>query len=93
MSSPVAATGVDGCGEYGLLRLLSAIGEKFAAAALYLYGPSPEECLLLHSLPWAELCLDRLKGMGVPCGEMKGVLHSETEPNVAAREMSDDEEL
>lgn len=48
---------------------------------------------LLSLLPWAELCLDLLKGMGVPCGEMKGVLHSEVEPNVAAREMSDEDEL
>lgn len=30
--------------------------------------------------------------MGVPWGEIKGVLHSEAEPNVAAREMSDPEE-
>ena len=85
---------MEGCGEYGLLRLLSAIGEKFAAvAALYRYGPSPEECLERQRRPCAELCLERLKGTGVPCGEMKGVLHSDTEPNVAAREMSDEEEL
>ena len=61
-----------------------------------LYGPipdmTPDECLERHSLPCAELCLDRLKGMGVPWGEIKGVLHSEAEPNVAAREMSDPEE-
>ena len=30
-----------------------------------------------------------LKGMGVPMGDMKGVLDSEAEPNVAARDMSD----
>ena len=29
------------------------------------------------------------KGMGVPMGDMKGVLDSEAEPNVAARDMSD----
>ena len=29
------------------------------------------------------------KGMGVPIGDMKGVLDSEAEPNVAARDMSD----
>ena len=43
------------------------------------------------------MCLNNepnlLNGIGVPCGEMKGVLHSEAEPNVAALEISDDEEL
>lgn len=29
------------------------------------------------------------KGTGVPMGDMKGVLDSEAEPNVAARDMSD----
>ena len=29
------------------------------------------------------------KGMGVPMGDMKGVLDSEAEPNVAALDMSD----
>ena len=38
------------------------------------------------------MCLDRLKGIGVPWGEIKGVLHSEAEPNVAAREISDPED-
>ena len=38
------------------------------------------------------MCLDRLKGMGVPWGEMKGVLHSEADPKVAAREISDPED-
>lgn len=74
-----------------MLRLLSAIGEK---AVLYLTGPmTPEECLDLQSRPWAELCRDLLNGMGVPWGEMNGVLHSDSEPNVAAREMSEDEQL
>ena len=63
------------------------------AVKTYLYGPSPLECLdLLQSLPCAELCLDLLNGIGVPCGLMKGVLHSEAEPNVAARETSEPEE-
>ena len=57
---------------------------------MYLKGsPTPDECLERHSLPCAELCLDRLKGMGVPWGEMKGVLHSEADPKVAARDISD----
>ena len=33
------------------------------------------------------------KGMGVPMGDMKGVLDSEAEPNVAALEISDPEPL
>jgi len=73
-----------------LLRLFSAIGEN---VLLYLYGPRPLECRdLLQSRPCAELCLDLLKGMGVPCGLMKGVLHSDAEPKVAARLTSDPEE-
>lgn len=31
--------------------------------------------------------------MGVPCGEIKGVLHSEVDPKVAALLMSEDPEL
>ena len=59
----------------------------------HLYGPRPLECRdLLQSLPCAELCLDLLKGMGVPCGLMNGVLHSEADPKVAARLTSDPEE-
>ena len=38
------------------------------------------------------MCLDRLKGIGVPWGEIKGVLHSEADPNVAAREISHPED-
>jgi hypothetical protein len=34
-----------------------------------------------------------LNGIGVPCGEMKGVLHSDADPNVAALEMSELDEL
>jgi len=49
---------------------------------------TPLLCLDLHSLPWALLCRDLLKGIGVPWGEMKGVLDSEADPNVAALEMS-----
>ena len=30
-----------------------------------------------------------MKGMGVPMGDMKGVLDSDADPKVAAREMSD----
>lgn len=83
--------GVVGCGEKGLFRLFRAIGEK---AVLYRTGPmTPDECLDRHNRPCAELWRDLLKGMGVPCGEMKGVLHSDSEPNVAAREMSDEDEL
>jgi len=34
-----------------------------------------------------------LKGIGVPCGDMKGVLLSDAEPKVAALDMSDEDEL
>ena len=34
-----------------------------------------------------------MKGIGVPMGEMKGVLDSEADPNVAARDMSDPDPL
>jgi hypothetical protein len=49
---------------------------------------TPLECLERQSLPWAELCLERLKGIGVPWGDMKGVEDSDAEPNVAALEIS-----
>ena len=49
---------------------------------------TPLLCLDRQSRPWALLCRDLLKGMGVPWGEMKGVLDSEAEPKVAALEMS-----
>ena len=71
--------------------MFSAIGEK---AGLYLKGPpTPEECLDRQRRPWAELCRDLLNGIGVPCGEMNGVLHSDAEPKVAALEMSELDEL
>lgn len=60
--------GVEGWGEKGLFRLLRAIGEY--GMVWYLYPPpamgTPLECLERHSLPWAELWRDRLKGIGVP---------------------------
>ncbi len=34
-----------------------------------------------------------LNGTGVPCGDMKGVLHSDVDPKVAAREISEEAEL
>ena len=60
--------------------------------AAYLYGPTPDECLDLHSLPWAELWRERLNGIGVPWGDIKGVLHSEADPKVAALEISEPED-
>jgi len=90
-SSPeVLPSGVAGWGEYGLFKLFRAIGEN--GVIVYLYGPTPDECLDLHSLPWAELWRERLNGIGVPWGDIKGVLHSEADPKVAALEISEPED-
>ena len=74
-----------------MFKLLNAIGEN--VWILYLYGARPEEWRDRQSLPCAELWRERLNGIGVPCGDIKGVLLSEAEPNVAALDMSEEDEL
>lgn len=85
---------MEGCGENGLFRLLKAPGEygmvlkrlvywllpAAAAAPVLVPRERPLEWRDRHNRGWAELCLDLLKGMGVPWGDMKGVDDSLAEP-------------